>query len=80
MKIPTTLVALASAVLLSLAGPISAQWSSDPGANLVLSDRSGEQVQPKVAATSDGGASIMIRVIKDSRTAAIAASRNLKTS
>jgi hypothetical protein len=39
-----------------LAVPAAAQWSTDPGANLVLSDRSGEQVQPKVAATGDGGA------------------------
>ncbi len=39
-----------------LAVPASAQWSSDPSNNLVLSDRSGEQVQAKVVATSDGGA------------------------
>lgn len=44
------------AVMLCLTGPAAAQWSSDPGANLVLSDRAGEQVQPKVAATGDGGA------------------------
>ena len=36
--------------------PATAQWSTDPAVNLVLSDRSGEQVQPKVAATADGGA------------------------
>ena len=32
-----------------------AQWSSDPAANLVLADRTGEQVQPKMVATGDGG-------------------------
>lgn len=32
-----------------------AQWSSNPNLNLAIADRSGEQVQPKVAATSDGG-------------------------
>ena len=47
---------LAYVAVLCLASPASAQWSSDPGANLVLSDRSGEQVQPKVVATDDGGA------------------------
>ncbi len=42
--------------IVCLALPASAQWSNDPSANLVLSDRSGEQVQPKVAATDGGGA------------------------
>ncbi len=51
-----TLLALAVATALSPTGSATAQWSADPGANLVLSDRSGEQVQPKVVATSDGGA------------------------
>jgi hypothetical protein len=32
-----------------------AQWSSDPASNLVIADRSNEQVQPKLAATADGG-------------------------
>jgi len=40
----------------SLALPLAAQWSTDPAANLALADRSGEQTQPKVAPTSDGGA------------------------
>jgi len=31
------------------------QWSGDPAANLVIADRSDEQVQPKVVATADGG-------------------------
>lgn len=35
--------------------PALAQWSSDPSVNLNLADRSSEQVQPKLIATSDGG-------------------------
>ncbi len=31
------------------------QWSDDPAANLVLADRSGEQVQTKIVPTADGG-------------------------
>ena len=38
------------------AGVVSAQWSSDPAANLVLSDRTGPQVQAKIVSTADGGA------------------------
>jgi len=33
-----------------------AQWSADPGVNLPLADRAGEQVQPKIRATAGGGA------------------------
>jgi hypothetical protein len=33
----------------------AAQWSSDPAANLVAVDRAGEQTQPKLAPTADGG-------------------------
>ncbi|MFO1507399.1 MAG: hypothetical protein U1F23_10100 [Lysobacterales bacterium] len=33
----------------------AAQWSTDPSDNLVIADRSGEQVQPKIAPTPDGG-------------------------
>ena len=32
-----------------------AQWSSDPAVNLSVADAAGDQVQPKVAPTSDGG-------------------------
>lgn len=46
---------LALAACALLAGPALAQWSSDPAQNLVVADRSGEQAQPKLAATSDGG-------------------------
>lgn len=34
--------------------PALGQWSADPGTNLVIGDRSGEQVQPKVRALPDG--------------------------
>ncbi|MCK4340901.1 MAG: hypothetical protein KAY37_04170 [Phycisphaerae bacterium] len=33
----------------------TAQWSSDPLVNLPVADRTGEQAQPKIASTSDGG-------------------------
>ncbi|MEP0848472.1 MAG: hypothetical protein HRF50_16825 [Phycisphaerae bacterium] len=36
-------------------GSALAQWPSDPAANLSLGDRTGEQVQAKICATSDGG-------------------------
>jgi len=41
--------------VLVLASPLGAQWSSDPAANLQATDRNGEQTQPKLAATADGG-------------------------
>lgn len=34
---------------------LHAQWSDDPAQNLVLADRPGGQVQPKLVATADGG-------------------------
>jgi hypothetical protein len=43
------------ATVATMTAPALAQWSSDPAHNLVIADRSGEQVQPKLAATSDGG-------------------------
>jgi hypothetical protein len=36
-------------------GRAGAQFSSDPTANLLAVDRAGEQTQPKLAATADGG-------------------------
>jgi hypothetical protein len=45
----------ASAVIL-LASSAQAQWSADASNNLKVADRSGEQVQPKLARTADGGA------------------------
>jgi hypothetical protein len=46
-----TIVALGAAC----AVPLHAEWSSDPAATLVLSDRDNEQIQPQWAPTSDGG-------------------------
>jgi len=36
-------------------GSLFAQWSSNPSVNLTVCDTTGEQVLPKIAATSDGG-------------------------
>lgn len=50
--------ACAAAVLagtLVHAMPLRAQWSTEPANNLVIAGRSNEQVQPKLAATADGG-------------------------
>ena len=41
--------------LVVLAGAAHAQWPSDPAVNLAIVAKPGEQVTPKVAATSDGG-------------------------
>jgi len=51
---------LASIVVLAiisnvLPGAARAQWSSDPSNNLSVGDGAGDQVQPKIAPTSDGG-------------------------
>lgn len=35
-----------------------AQWSNDPNQNLLIADRPGEEAQPKIVATADGGAYI----------------------
>jgi hypothetical protein len=43
------------AVAASFATGAHAQWSTDPNANLVVADGTNEQVQPKMAATADGG-------------------------
>lgn len=37
------------------AGSADAQWTSDHGTNTTIADRTGEQVQPKIRATPDGG-------------------------
>jgi len=43
-------------LLLALLTPLaSAQWATDPAVNLPVADASGDQVQPKVAPTADGG-------------------------
>jgi hypothetical protein len=41
--------------LLALSPCLFAQWSTDPAQNLLAVDRAGEQTQPKLVATSDGG-------------------------
>lgn len=46
---------LALVFLLFLPLSAQAQWSDDPASNLVISDRSGEQVQTKIVPTADGG-------------------------
>lgn len=45
--------ALAAAIAMTSA--VDAQWSSDASLNLALADESGEQVQPKIQPTADGG-------------------------
>ncbi len=42
-------------VLLALVSTAQALWSPDSTANLQICDLTGEQVLPKIAATSDGG-------------------------
>jgi len=46
---------LAVAALVVLAVPAHAQWTDDLFVNLTVADGSGPQVQPKLAATPDGG-------------------------
>lgn len=48
-------VAAALAIAATAAAPAHAQWSSDPSNSLVIADASGEQVQPKIVPTADGG-------------------------
>lgn len=49
------LIAVGSALCLLLPGSATAQWSADSLQNLQVCDVTGEQVTPKIAATSDGG-------------------------
>ncbi len=46
---------LVSATLVALPALVHPQWSADPAQNLLAVDRAGEQTQPKLAATDDGG-------------------------
>jgi hypothetical protein len=48
-------LAIAAGVFAMFCANVNAQWSSDPANNLVIADRSNEQVQPKLVATADGG-------------------------
>ena len=43
------------AAAITLVADARSQWSDDPATNLVVADRSGEQVQTKVVPTADGG-------------------------
>ena len=38
-----------------LGSGVMGQWSTNPAANLTVADMGGEQVQPKIRATPDGG-------------------------
>ena len=49
------LVLLAALALTTAGTTAFAQWPTDPGAPLVLADRSGPQVQPKIAVIPTGG-------------------------
>jgi hypothetical protein len=49
------LVLLAALAAVVPTAPARAAWSTDPAANLAIADRTGEQVQPKVVPTADGG-------------------------
>jgi hypothetical protein len=42
-------------IVAALAAPVSAQWSSDPAANLLIDDSANEQVQPKIVPGTEGG-------------------------
>ena len=44
-----------AAMLLVAPFTATAAWPTDPAVNLAIGDRTGEQVQPKVRATADGG-------------------------
>ncbi len=46
---------LVSLILIAVASVGLGEWSNDPANNLVVADRSGEQAQPKIVATADGG-------------------------
>lgn len=53
---PRPLAALARAAAIAFASAAGAQWPSDPSVNLAIASRPGDQVQPKIVATADGGA------------------------
>ncbi len=49
------MMALTAVTIIALSVSAPAEWSTSPATNLVVADRSGEQVQPKIVATGDGG-------------------------
>jgi len=55
MKLKKRRLIVACLVLFFIVGIASAQWPTSPAAPLVVADRSGEQVQPKIAAIAGGG-------------------------
>jgi len=55
MKLKKHALIAAGLVLVLIAGGASAQWPTSSAAPLVVSDRSLEQVQPKIAAVAGGG-------------------------
>ena len=56
MSTPRTWIALTTAGLaFCISSQAPAQWSSDPSQNLVVADGASDQVQLKIAPTSDGG-------------------------
>jgi len=54
----STIVALAAASAMTLGANAFGQWSDDPADNLIVGGGAGDQVQPKIVATSDGGSYI----------------------
>lgn len=54
-SVSATCIASLLVVLLASAPTVLAEWSVDAAANLAIGDRTGEQVQPKVRPTADGG-------------------------
>ncbi len=55
MRLPPIHLVSLCLILVLFPAAASAEWSSDPNENLVIVDRSSEQVVPKVDATPDGG-------------------------
>lgn len=55
MKATLTRVVTAGLAVGCLGSVAMGQWSTNPAANLTLADMGGEQVQPKIRATPDGG-------------------------
>ena len=54
---PVSFLCVGSVLVALLGGGPAAigAWSPDPAVNLAIADRTGEQTQPKVRATADGG-------------------------
>jgi hypothetical protein len=48
-------VSVACLGILAVGAAVNAEWSDDPAVNLPIADVAGDQVQPKIGPTSDGG-------------------------